>query len=86
MHYSPLRNLGRSCFFFFFSAILGRATAAGSVLVHLSCEYAQSIRNFDVQFSASSDFLPESPIKFMAQVRIFWDISGQDSSSMSISA
>jgi hypothetical protein len=45
----------------------------------------QSIQNFDAQFSGFSDFLLCSPIKFMAQVPIFWDISGQDSSRMSIS-
>jgi hypothetical protein len=80
-----LRNLGRGCFFFFFSVVFGRTAAAGAILIRLPYEYAQYIRNSDAQFSASSDFLFCSTIKFMAQVRIFWVISGQDSSRMSIS-
>ena len=65
--------------------VFGRTAAAGAILIRLPYEYAQSIRNSDAQFSASSDFLFCSTIKFMAQVRIFWVISGQDSSRMSIS-
>ncbi|KAJ7111500.1 hypothetical protein C8R44DRAFT_742609 [Mycena epipterygia] len=35
-------------------------------------------------FSISSDFLLSSRIKFMTQVNTFWDISQQDSSSISV--
>jgi hypothetical protein len=80
-----LLNSGRSCFFFLFSAVLGRTAAVGSILICLPWDYAQSVQNFDAQFSLSSKFLPSPPIKFVAQVGIFWDISRQDSSRISIS-
>jgi hypothetical protein len=85
LNLQPFAELRAWPFFFLFSMVWGRTAAVGSILICLPLEYAQSIQNFDMQFSASSEFLLSPPIKFMAQVGIFWDISRQDSSRMSIS-